>query len=223
MTFGKRQLVIGALVAALGAAVYLNWQFSGAQPVAVSESSESSVSAKQLGQTTYVNTEISGVEASANELSSSESPDSDVEGSIADNADSSSEGEVKETAAEVEISLTEEQSEFFETERAKRDEIEKRTMSDLTEIVKASDSTENAKVEAIKAADLLAETIKMQGDIETEIKTKGFADCLVSVNNSSCTVIVPKDGLNEATVVTIKDIVNRHSSIDFDQTTITSI
>ena len=28
MTFGKRQLVIASLVVALGAAVYLNWQFS---------------------------------------------------------------------------------------------------------------------------------------------------------------------------------------------------
>ena len=28
MKFGKRQLVLAALVVALGAAVYLNWQFS---------------------------------------------------------------------------------------------------------------------------------------------------------------------------------------------------
>ena len=28
MAFGKRQLVLAALVAALGAAVYLNWKFS---------------------------------------------------------------------------------------------------------------------------------------------------------------------------------------------------
>ena len=31
MTFGKRQLVIASLVVALGAAVYLNWQFSEPQ------------------------------------------------------------------------------------------------------------------------------------------------------------------------------------------------
>ena len=57
MTFGKRQLLVGALVVALGAAVYLNWQFSGAQPVAVTEESSQS---KELGQTVYVNTEVSG-------------------------------------------------------------------------------------------------------------------------------------------------------------------
>lgn len=220
MTFGKRQLIIGALVAALGAAVYLNWQFSGAQPVAVSENSESSVSAKQLGQTTYVNTEISGVEVS-DEKSVSDKSDSDEHAS--GNDESKSTADVKAAASENYSGLTAEQSDFFESERAKRDEIQTKAMSDLTELVKASDGTENAKAEAVKSADSLASIIKMQGDIETEIKTKGFSECIVSINNSACTVIVPKDGLNEATAVTIKDIVNRNSSIDFDKTTITSI
>ena len=33
MTFGKRQLVIASLVVALGAAVYLNWQFSDSENI----------------------------------------------------------------------------------------------------------------------------------------------------------------------------------------------
>ena len=69
MTFGKRQLMIGALVAALGTAVYLNWQFSGVQPVSVSGADESSSISKQLGQTTYVNTELSGEEAYPSDIS----------------------------------------------------------------------------------------------------------------------------------------------------------
>ena len=67
MTFGKRQLVIASLVVALGAAVYLNWQFSDTSGIEVSENEASSV--KQLGQTTYVNTELSTQEASNNKSS----------------------------------------------------------------------------------------------------------------------------------------------------------
>ena len=67
MTFGKRQLVIAALVAALGAAVYLNWQFTGNTPAAVTQAEESSE--KQLGQTTYVNTEVSSQSYTKNESS----------------------------------------------------------------------------------------------------------------------------------------------------------
>ena len=64
MTFGKRQLVIAAMVTALGTAVYLNWQFSGVEPVSVNDKPSSISTSKQLGQTTYVNTEVSNAESS---------------------------------------------------------------------------------------------------------------------------------------------------------------
>ena len=64
MTFGKRQLMVAAMVAALGTAVYLNWQFSGVEPVSVNDTSTSISTSKQLGQTTYVNTEVSNAESS---------------------------------------------------------------------------------------------------------------------------------------------------------------
>ena len=31
MKYGKRQLILASLILALGAAVYLNWQFTGAE------------------------------------------------------------------------------------------------------------------------------------------------------------------------------------------------
>lgn len=207
MTFGKRQLVIGALVAALGAAVYLNWQFSGAQPVSVSESPESSAAEKQLGKTTYVNTEIS------EEDSSSHSGSEDIKDESA-----------QETAAATAPSekLTQEQREFFGSERKKREELQERTMEDLTGLAEGTDGSETAKTEAVKAAQEMADAIKKQADIEAEIKTKGFAECIVSINNGSCTVILTKDELNDATAITVKDIVNRQTGISFENITIAS-
>ena len=38
MKFGKKQLVLASLVLALGAAVYLNWQFAGTNRLPVGES-----------------------------------------------------------------------------------------------------------------------------------------------------------------------------------------
>ncbi len=69
MTFGKRQLLIAAMVAALGTAVYLNWQFSGVEPVSVNDDKQSVSVSKQLGQTTYVNTEVSGEKSEKSEKS----------------------------------------------------------------------------------------------------------------------------------------------------------
>ena len=53
MKFHKRQLILASLVVALGAAVYLNWQFSedkGLNSTGILEST------KELGEARYVNT-----------------------------------------------------------------------------------------------------------------------------------------------------------------------
>ena len=63
MKFGKKQLVLASLVLALGAAVYLNWQFAGTGrlPVGDSSSETSQLGAAQLVNNTYVeSSEASG-------------------------------------------------------------------------------------------------------------------------------------------------------------------
>ena len=213
MTFGKRQLMIGAMVTALGTAVYLNWQFSGVQPVSVSGADESSSISKQLGQTTYVNTELSGEEAYPSDISD-DAEQANAEETVP---------EAAETAAAADDKLTGEQREFFRSEKEKRDDLHEETMEELKEILEAADSSENAKTEAVKAADSLAKTVKAQNDIETEIKAKGFSECITAINNSFCTVILPKNELNDASVVTVKDIVSRHAGVEFENITITPV
>lgn len=58
MKFGKKQLVLGSLLLALGAAVYLNWQFAGVNKLPVDDlSSESSqLGAAQLVNNAYIET-----------------------------------------------------------------------------------------------------------------------------------------------------------------------
>ena len=53
MKFGKRQVVLAALVLALGAAVYLNWQFSDNNDLLATNVVQST---KELGEAKYVNT-----------------------------------------------------------------------------------------------------------------------------------------------------------------------
>lgn len=59
---GKKQLVLASLVLALGAAVYLNWQFSGADPLPVGtydvedDPTESHLGAAQLVNNAYIET-----------------------------------------------------------------------------------------------------------------------------------------------------------------------
>jgi stage III sporulation protein AH len=53
MTMGKRQLVLAALVVALGAAVYLNWQFAGNNQL-LATNAVTSTSGRELGQAQLV-------------------------------------------------------------------------------------------------------------------------------------------------------------------------
>ncbi len=189
MTFGKRQLVIASLVVALGAAVYLNWQFSGTTPVSTAGTEESSV--KQLGQTTYVNTEISSV-----------------------NTDK------KQESSKTETTKTADQG-VFAKEREQRTKSYSEALESLNDIVESASSSEAAKKDAVAAAEKFAKAIKAQADLEGQIKAKGFKDVLVSINNDQCAVSAYGRDIDEAIAIAIRDLVNRQSGIDYDKITIT--
>lgn len=67
MKVGKKQLVLASLVLALGAAVYLNWQFAGTGQLPVEGESEveSQLGAAQLVNNAYVETVTDSLESSA--------------------------------------------------------------------------------------------------------------------------------------------------------------
>lgn len=62
MTMGRRQLVLAALVVALGAAVYLNWALSGNTQL---PATQAVTSGRELGQTLLVNASGSNTASSA--------------------------------------------------------------------------------------------------------------------------------------------------------------
>lgn len=207
MTFGKRQLMVGALVVALGAAVYLNWQFSGTKPGEVAESAQTS-SEKQLGQTVYVNTEIS------------EGAKADTSAAV-DDANKTKAAEAKKAKETAALNMDTDTNDYFSSERKKRTQSHDEALKSLQDIVQADDSSGTAKQEAVKALEKLTSAIKAESGIEAEVCTKGFRDCIALINNGTCTVIVPSAGLNDATAIAIKDIVNRQSGIGFDKITVT--
>ena len=67
MKFGRKQLVLASLVLALGAAVYLNWQFAGTNklPIGDGEDTSSQLGAAQLVNNAYVETVTDDLQAKA--------------------------------------------------------------------------------------------------------------------------------------------------------------
>ncbi len=204
MTFGKRQLVIAALVAALGAAVYLNWQFTGNAPIAGADTQETGE--KQLGQTTYVNTEIGGEDQDLPQSSKTES-------SIV----------MTDKIKPVSAQGSSVDSGHFASERVKRTQSNAKAAETLADIVESASSSDAAKKEAVASAEKLAMMIKAQSDIESGIKAKGFEDAFVSVNNGSCSVMVYGGKLDDASAIAIKDLVNRQAGISFEKITVAQV
>ena len=85
MAFGKRQLVLAALVVALGAAVYLNWQFSDNRDLLATNTVISSQ--KELGEAQYVNNSVSGGDVSSgSDSSGTSSMQDDVSSGVSSSA-----------------------------------------------------------------------------------------------------------------------------------------
>lgn len=68
MTMGKRQLVLAALIVALGAAVYLNWQFSGNNQL-LATNAVTSTADHEFGEAQLADAPVSGASQTASSSS----------------------------------------------------------------------------------------------------------------------------------------------------------
>lgn len=196
MKFGKRQLVLAALVVALGAAVYLNWQFSDNSDLLAANTTVES--GKELGEAEFVNNNaVSSLTSSVGENTSSSSTE-----------DSSS-------SSESNISSSAEQ--YFAQAKVSRQQARDDAVDSLEEIIDSVQSSESAKAEAVKQAAEIAKNIEQESNIENLIKAKGFAECLAFIQNGECSVVVSSTGLLDNEAITIKDIVAGQSGISYDK------
>ncbi len=182
MKFRKRQLILASLVIALGAAVYLNWQFSGDKGLSTTGILEST---KELGEAKYVNS--SNVENKTEETSAQSSPGS------------------------------EKTQKYFAQAQSNRQKAREETEEKLKNL--ASDSNINGEVknEISKQLETFSKNIQQESNIENLIKAKGFSECLVSIQNGECDVIVNSGNLNEKSALIIRDIAAGQSGISYDK------
>lgn len=191
MTFGKRQIILSALVLALGTAVYLNWQFSSNPDLM---STNNIPRTKELGEAKYVN-------KSSDQQTSDEKKDNVKEN------DNEKKEENKPSSS----------SEYFSQAKLNR----QKSRDEVTEMVKGiladTAASESAKQEAIKQAAALAKTIQQESNMENLIKAKGFSECLVFINGDECSVIVNAGSLKEESAINIKDIVAGQGGLSLEK------
>lgn len=187
MGIGKRQLVLAALVVALGAAVYLNWQFSGDNQLLATNTVTSQ---KELGEAQLVN-------ASLPSSSSSE---------VSSGADDSSEPSQADTG-----------SSYFTEARLNRQKARDEAVELLEKVLGDAKSSDEAKKDAVAQAAVIAQNVLKESNIENLIKAKGFEDCVVFLQSGECSVVVKVKESSANTAVVIKDIVAGQSGVSYDK------
>ncbi len=181
MKIKKQHILVAALILSLGAAVYLNWQFSGTPLI--------SPTSKELGAATYVSKDA---EATADEVLTTSNGDLTPEGKLA-------------------------------KARTERTQAQDKALSEAKNILELSDSSDEAKSEAVKAADAIEQRILAQSNVENILEAKGFHGALCYASDGGCTVTVLSSELKDDSPVIIKDAVLSQMDIEFNNIVIVDI
>ncbi len=203
MKYGKRQLILASLVLALGAAVYLNWQFAGTGVAVDGEESEetsSALGAAQLVNNNYVET---------------------VSDSLA-----GEDGEAAETQAAPEESgatvaaapAAEKLSDARMTRQTARDEA----VELLEDILEDAEADSAVKEAAVGEASAIAQNILKETNIESLLAAKGFPESVAYINGDTCTVVVNGDMEDAQNALIVRDIAVSETGLAADQIKIIS-
>ena len=199
MKYGKRQLILASLVLALGAAVYLNWQFAGTKVQSAGDVSEESASsalgAAQLVNNAYVETVSDTLMNEDGVLPETEPADGATESSAAE-----------ETAAAVSASA----------------KLSEAALELLEDILKDDSAEVAVKQAAVDEAAVIAQNILKETNIESLIEAKGFTECVAYINGESCTVVVNGDMEDEQNALIVRDIAVSESGVSAENVKIIS-
>lgn len=185
-----RQATAAVMVLALGAAVYLNWSFAQQAPQELTAVQETAVSEEDAVETSAVMDPLEAVEAS-------------------DLAETVQEQQTNKNYGEAQMVSVSQDSgtEFFEQARLSRSQARDEALETLNEALKDTSVSEDEKKALTDKLGTQVNNITLETKLETLIKSKGFADCVVNLEGeqANVTVMTENDALTAEEVARIRD------------------
>ena len=184
----SRGAAAAVLTLALGAAVYLNWSFAREAPGLAVDAPADTV--ETSAATAEVLTDPLAVET-----------DADAEVSAEDAADKNY-GEAQLVSVNKDSG-----TEFFESARLTRSKARDEALDALKKSLKDAKLSDEEKNELTTQLSARISNITLETKLETLIKSKGFADCVVNLEGSKAnvTVMTDSDALTAEEVTRIRD------------------
>lgn len=180
-----RGVTLATLVLALGAAVYMNWNFAKSVPEAVTTDGEA--------------------------VSVSASADTEESTAVFDPLGTE---EVQETAnknygeAQLVSASQDSGNEFFESARLARSKARDEALDSIQKTLKNTSLSDEEKENLTKELEMQVSNITSETSLENKIKAKGFADCVVTLGDgrADVTVMTENDALTSDEVTQIRDV-----------------
>lgn len=189
----SRKATVAVMVLALGAAVYLNWSFAREAPqnLTVAQTDGTAVETAAAAETAVVTDPLeSAVETSA------------ADSSVEEQATNKNYGEAQMVSVSQDSG-----TEFFEEARLSRSKSRDEALEALNEALKDTSVSEAEKKELTNKLSTQVNNITLETKLETLIKSKGFADCVVNLEGerANVTVMTENDALTAEEVAQIRD------------------
>lgn len=177
----RRGAVYGVIGLMLCVAVYLNWSyFQAPDTLSIAEQAAAETTGSIYGAVTAVdNTETADTEQKTDEKTSKDT-DKDTK-----------------------------QTDYFAQARLSRETARDEALTMLRETVSSDSASEDAKKQASEKITQIAGNTVKEERLESQLKSKGYADAVVYISDETISVIVssPKGGLNAFSTAAISDMV----------------
>ena len=202
----RRQFTLLTLVAALGVAVYLNWEYAKSDALlpddAQAAAADSGVSVS------------AGVEQETGALTDPLTTNT-----------ASSEGNKNYGDAQL-VSIGQKSSDqYFDEARLSREKSRDEALDTLEKSLKNANLSEEEKAELTARLSGVVESITAESDIENLVKAKGFVDCVAFVDDGKVNVTVqtPGEGLDQEQVAQIRDVVLSRCEVKAQDITVVEV
>ncbi len=104
-------------------------------------------------------------------------------------------------------------SDYFVQAKLNRQTARQEALDIISEAINNVKATEETQKEALEKAAAIAAHVEQESKIESLIKAKGFADCVVYIEDDNCHVVVQSEELTPAQALQITDIITAQSDI----------
>jgi stage III sporulation protein AH len=185
LIIGKKQVILSCLTLMLAVAVYVNYSMSKQDGNLVDTADLTST--HTYGETEFVNAEAA---ETVEETEAAEQTE-----------------ETDEAAQETPEAASFQADDYFAQARLERTSSRDEAVATLQSIIGGGDRTEDELVTDAIAAVETSKLIESESNIESLIKSQGYADCIVYLDGESAKVVVKTDGLDAAQAAAIKDVI----------------